>query len=201
MHHRGFKADPSLKNKYQRFIRDYLNSAVHLSYMTRFLQQQHVDDSLIHAFETELLSLREKLLYLFSFLYDQESIKKVTGGFDLGTRESISNGLEIVSDSVAREFARDFICIYEPTAFEQKCTLLSVDHDEPHLTKASIVDEVLRDQRHQYHAWTKASVMYFMKNEIRQAEKKTVEPFRFSANPLLKQTAEWLLKSTSIAAD
>jgi len=199
MHHRGFKADASVKSKYHRFIRDYLDSAIHLSYITHFLQQQQSDESLTQAFETELLSLREKLLHLFSFLYDKESIRKVTGGFDLGTRESISNALEMVSVSVSREFAKDFICIYEPTSFEQKCSLLSADHNEPHLTKSLIWDEVLRDQRHQYHAWTKACVMYFMKDEIRLTDRKTVDPFRLSPNPLLKQTSEWLLNSLSLA--
>jgi len=201
MYHCGFKANPSTLSKYQKFIRGYLTSASHLTYVIHFLKQNNSPDTLVRAFETELLSLREKLLQLFSFLYSKDSMKKVTSGFDLGTRESISNGLEIVAVSVSREFARDFICIYESTNYDQKCVLLGATYPEPHLTKSLICDEVFRDQHHQYHAWTKACVMYFMKNDLRQSEKKSAAVFRLSTNPLLKQTAEWLLKSSSLATD
>jgi hypothetical protein len=126
-------------------------------------------------------------------------MKKVKSGFELGSRDSISNALEIVAVSVAREFAKDFISVYEPNTYDQRCELLNANHEEPHLSNAIICDEVLRDQKHQHHAWTKACVMYFMKDEMKSSARKTLEVFQVSSNPLLKQTSDWLLKSLSLA--
>ena len=191
----GFTADPSPKSKYQKFVREYLSSAAHLAFVIQYLEQQKIDKELIHAFEEELQSLREKLLQLFGFLYDRKSIRKAIAGFDLHTRDSLSNALEIIAVTVSRDAAKTFICLFEPSTYEQKCADLSASHGEPHLSKTIVSDEVLRDQHHQYHSWTKACVMYFMKNDIRRSEKPVVEPFKFSRNPLLQQTAEWLLNS------
>jgi hypothetical protein len=199
MAHCGFRVDANNKSKYLRLCHDYLNSAIYLTFIIRSLRQSGAHPAVISALESEVLALKERLLQLFAFLFDPASIRKVRSGFELGTKESISNALEIISLTVSRDLARDFIILFETTTYEQKCTLLSEHHPEPTLTVAVIADEIFRDRHHQYHSWTKSALMYFVNKEIPPAVRKSAEVFRHSRDPLLKQTAEWLFGDSTLA--
>jgi HEAT repeat protein len=194
----NFKANELQRLKYEMHLRSYLSGAVRISFILHYLMENKNAETLVAAFGNELAELRDKMLQVMGFLYDQYSIKKAKTGFDWGSRESISNALEIVINTVAREYSKDFVTLFEPVSFEQRCQLLAADHPAPHLTMPGITDEVLRDQHHQYHPWTKSCVMYFMKDHIRPAEKTMLHSFRHSGNPLLSETAEWTLQNLSV---
>lgn len=199
MNHSGFTADQHNNSKYLRMCRDYLNSGAYIAYIIRYLENKKADTTVIRAFESEMQMLRDRLMYLFSFIYDRVSMAKVKAGFELGSRESISNALEIVSITTARELSKDFIALFEDTSYQQKCSLLEGTHPEPRLSEAVVADEVFRDLHHQYHSWTKSVVMYFLNKDIPSTVKKSIGVFRFSKDPLLKQTAEWLIGKSTLA--
>jgi len=136
-------------------------------------------------------------LLLFSFLYDAGSIKKVTAGLKINSNESLATALEIISESVAHEFSKIFICLFEHTPLNHKCHELKAHYPVPHLTKAIACDVILRDQHHRFNAWTKSCVMYFMRDEMRLSGSASIEPLTHSRNPLLKETSQWVLNFMS----
>jgi len=193
MNHAGFKADHHQKAKYQKFVRDHLNSASHLVYLMQYLESEHAHTALIDAIQLELLSIRDNLLELFSFLYDAGSIKKATAGLKINSNESLATALEIISESVAHEFSKIFISLFEHTSLTHKSHELKGHYAVPHLTRAVACDIILCDQHHHFNAWSKSCVMYFMRDEMRLSGKASIEPLTHSPNPLLKETSQWVL--------
>jgi HEAT repeat protein len=193
MNHAGFKAGHQLKAKYQKFVRDNLNSSAYLVYLMRYLQSERADATLINALQLELISVRDDLLQLFSFLYDAGSIKKATAGLKINSNESVATSLEILSESVTHEFSKIFITLFENTSLDHKCNELKAHYPEPHLTKAIACDNILRDRHHHFNAWSKSCVMYFMRNEMRRSGKASIEQLMHSPDPLLKETSHWVL--------
>ena len=67
----------------------------------------------IRALQLELINIRDKCLFLFSFLYDREKIRKAKIGFDLNKKESIANAYELIDMVVPKEYSVPFMLIFE----------------------------------------------------------------------------------------
>lgn len=180
--------------QYQKKIRENLLSAAHILFKISFAQMHPVDHKLVaKALELELLGIRNKCLWLFSFLYDTGKIKKAQAGFELNTKESIANAIELIQVSVPKEFAIPFCTMFENGTIKDKCLQLRKTIHDSSVNDASLVKNILFDVDYTFNNWTKACVLYSLRNQTDILEVEFIEPFRRSENKVLKDTAEYII--------
>lgn len=180
---------------YKKAILEKLRSASEIVYTMDFLQRAgYKSEVLFRALELELVTLRNNCLDLFSFIYDIEKIKKVKEGFELSKQGSVANSLEMIHVTVAKEFAGIFNIAFDPIPVRDKAVLLRKLVNEQVPDVESISRKILGDEGYHYHHWTKSCILYFiMKTDI-IPDREIVEPLTRSAQPVLKEMAEFVLK-------
>lgn len=185
----GFHVAEKHNRKYENLANCYLNEAVQMAFRIRFLKRQGVDKLVSDALHIELNALRDLLLEVFTLIYDPEKIQRAKTGLKLNTRESVPNALELIDLLVAKEFSQSFICLYEQSSIEHKCSELAPRFGDPYLTVQSIRNDILRDKSHDYFTWTKACVIYCTVKAKEQLDTALLEPLKYSSNVLLQETA------------
>jgi hypothetical protein len=181
---------------YKKAIKGKLDAAVMILFYQGWLESSGPRSSLVYgALNLELISLRQKCLDLFSFLYDAETIRKAKTGFEIGTKESIANALELVQVSVDKELAGTFTIIFENFLLRDKITELRKLMIVPVLSPEIVAKNILFDIGHYYSAWTKACVLYSMEQMQIPISREFVRPFTLSENRVLKDTAEFIIST------
>ena len=61
----------------------------------------------------ELEQVKTRLLWLFSFIYDEDKIMRAKNGFHLNKKETVANAHEIIDLTVYKEIASKFNIIFE----------------------------------------------------------------------------------------
>jgi hypothetical protein len=181
---------------YKKAIREKLEAAAQIVFGLGFYANGGKDQLIGNALNLELVNLRNKCLDLFSFLYDRENIRKAKAGFELGTKDSIANALELVQLSVSREFANLFIDIFENSLLRDKISVLRKVVPEPALSHDILAKNILFDVRYQYNNWTKACVLYSLKEQKGTIHPELIRSFTFSEDRVLKNTAEYIISAT-----
>jgi AAA family ATP:ADP antiporter len=179
--------------QYLQTIRENLMAASHIIFKIRFAEKTYKSKLVARALELELTGIRNKCLWLFSFLYDAEKIRRAQAGFELNTKESMANAIELIQLAVPREFALPFSVVFENASIEEKCMQIRRNISEPLINDAALVKNILFDVDYLFNNWTKACVLYNMANQGEKINAEFVEPFRQSESKVLKNTAEYLL--------
>jgi hypothetical protein len=152
--------------------------------------QQHPYNLISRALELESGRIKEKCLWLFSFLYDEEKIKKVKNGFELNTRESLANAFELIEMTVPREFSSVFTIVFEKNDYAFMAARLKKYYQEHGLSISAVAESVLADKSRSYNDWTKACVLYTGKKEPGLLKNAAVTPYLDSENMLIREIAE-----------
>ncbi|MCW3120268.1 MAG: cyclic nucleotide-binding protein [Chitinophagaceae bacterium] len=180
--------------QYQKMISSHLTAAIHLVYAVNFLLQQHPREELvIEALRTELNDIKENCLDLFSLLYDEEKIRRVKAGFEINSRESIANALELIFVSVPKQFGLPFIQVFENSDIRDKYIQLQKTVQESSLSKDAVIKNILFDVDYNYNSWTKSCVLYILKDKKLPFGKEFIQPFTFADSSLLKETAQMII--------
>jgi len=189
---------PKNNNAYINLVKKNIeNASKHLVALTTLKAHNHSHHLLIRALELELVSIRDKCLFLFSFLYDRERIRKSKIGFELNTRESNANAFELIDMVVPKEFSVPFILIFEHGDPLHKDPQLMKFFKTAPVTVHALMVNILRDENYTYSDWTKACCIYGFGKRLDLSDVKLVEPYSTSDNPILKETAIALLEETS----
>jgi ATP/ADP translocase len=180
--------------QYQKNIRENLLSATHILFKINFAQAHPADHKLVaRALQLELEGIRNRCLWLFSFLYDTEKVQKAKSGFELNIKESIANAIELIQLSVPKEFAIPFCMIFENGTVSDKCAQLQRTVHDSIVSEASLVKNILFDVDYTFNSWTKACVLYSLRNKAEILDVEFIEPFRRSENKVLKDTADFII--------
>ncbi|MFL5810172.1 MAG: hypothetical protein ACJ749_11665 [Flavisolibacter sp.] len=179
--------------QYTQTIRENLLAASHMIFKIRFAERTYSNKLVAHALELELTGIRNKCIWLFSFLYDAEKIRRAQAGFELNTKESVANAIELIQLAVPREYAAPFSIVFENASIEEKCMQIRRNMSEPLLNDTALVKNILFDVDYLFNNWTKACVLYNMAGRGEKINAEFVEPFRQSESRVLKNTAEFLL--------
>ncbi|HTQ65340.1 MAG TPA: MFS transporter [Puia sp.] len=150
---------------------------------------------LIQAMELELQEIRDKCLFLFSFLYDADKIRRAKMGFELNAKESSANAYELIAVTVEKEYANLFTLIFEPEDLSNKCIHLAKYFKETFFSVDSLVEDILRDEMKKYNDWTKSVCFYIFKDQKRLMKEYLVMPYLSNEDPILKETAELVLEN------
>ncbi|MES1219052.1 MAG: MFS transporter, partial [Bacteroidota bacterium] len=172
------------EDHYKKMIGNYLTSAIHIVYTINFLSRSHPrEDLVIEALHTELDDIKDNCLNLFSLLYDEKKIRRVKAGFEINTRESIANALELVHVSVPKNFGLPFIQVFENSDIEDKYVQLQKTVQENSLSRDAIIKNILFDVDYNYNSWTKSCVLYILKDKNLPFGKEFIQPFTFADSP------------------
>jgi hypothetical protein len=193
----GFHVSREKLRKYENLVRSDLDAAVQIVFQIWFLQREGQDSLVAEALVLELNALRNDLLESFALLYDAHRMQRAMAGLKMNTRESVPNALELIDLLAAKEFSLPFICLYEHSSLQLKCSELKQRFGEPYLSLQMIRHDILRDKSHDYFPWTKACVIYSMTKSKQQMDVVLLDPLKHSANALLRETAAFALNGNS----
>lgn len=177
---------------YKILIIEAQTSASYIIQAREFLSYEQGEYGMIlQAFDIELNLLKTKCIWLFSFLYDGENIRRAKSGLDVNTKESIANSYELIQVTVPKEYAAPFIILFEQTDFAYTSGQLKKFFKTPSLTVRDITTKVLLEDSQQFNDWTKACFLYLFKDRPGLLAEELVAPYRKSDNIILKETAVW----------
>lgn len=171
-------------------VNKLLNAAVEILFQIKYLQNNNA--TLSAALEMELKSIRNKCLYWFINIYDQETIVKIKTGLMLNTKESIANALELVQIEVSKDFASLFSLIFENSTLEDKCLQFQQNYNYEPVSEIALAKNIIYDVNYQYSSWTKSCVLYSINRKKNFLEPEFIKPFTYSKNEVLKDTAKYL---------
>jgi ATP:ADP antiporter, AAA family len=198
LHQANIKSKKS-EEQYAFTIRENLIAASHILFKLDFSSRHHANKIVFRALELELAGIKNKCLWLFSFLYDSDKIKRARIGFDLNTKESVANALELIQVTVPKEFSIPFSIIYENGTIEDKCMQLRKTVHEPLITESSLIKNILFDVDYIFNSWTKACVLYSLSEGKKNVVKMDfIIPFKNSENKVLKNTADFLVEKYAL---
>ncbi len=181
---------------YKNLLHETLETATGNIFRLHYLSAEPEKHSMIlHALELELTALKDTCLWLFSFLFDGEKIRRAKGGFDLNTKESMANSFELIEMTVPKEYAGPFILLFEQTDIAYKLGRLGKSHKEPAMYVQGLIKTILTTDAGKFNVWTKACVLYSFKNENHLLEEETVRPYIGSENLMLSEIAKMIAVS------
>jgi hypothetical protein len=179
---------------YKKAIREKLEASATITFSLDYLNRSAEKNPVLQkALELELVKLQNNCLDLFSFIYDEGKIAKAKTGFDINTKESVANALELIQMSAAPEFAALFVLIFERSQLHDKVQELRKITREPGLTYEILLKNILFDVGYYYSNWTKACMLYSLKGRKINMNPEFIRPFTFSEHPVLKNTAEFII--------
>jgi ATP:ADP antiporter, AAA family len=175
---------------YQKILNDQLTAAAHILYSLHYFNTKKTGDvAMLSALHTELNDIKEQCLGLFSLLYDAGKIKKVREGLRLNTKESTANALELIHINIPEVYAEKFIHAFEPASIHEKYLSLHRTIKAPAFSEDVIIKNILFDVDYSYNAWTKACVLYSLKDKALPFSKTFVQPFTLAENAVLREMA------------
>lgn len=184
-----FKSRPHHRQQHVQLMHQYINSATRILFMIHVLKQTQTAMILADALQLELNEIRGLLLLLFSFVYDREKMMKAKNAFQIQRKESMANALEVIEIEVPKEISLRFIRIFEPSTLEEKYNALQ-SYFKEELKYETIVDEILHNQKHYFHRWTKAAALHSLIFYHGKQKLQWLEWAQMGNDILLKQTAE-----------
>ncbi|MFN8276750.1 MAG: HEAT repeat domain-containing protein [Chitinophagales bacterium] len=144
----------------------------------------HQHKPLAAALQLELVQLRDRLLWLFSFLYNRENVLRARNGFLIQKKESLANAFELIELTVPKEIASRFTQIFEQGA---------ENHKNLHKTNAVTDDaqlwEACLTPALPYNRWTRAVALYTMPRYLDQRYQPLLQNYLHHSDTLLRETA------------
>ncbi len=181
---------------YKKLIQETLETASGNIFKLNFLQSHPGKYSLVErALELELKTLKDKCIHLFSFLYDEEKVRRAKSGFDLNTSDSVANSFELIEGIVPREYTILFTTIFEYADVPYKTAQLRKIQKVPASSLSSVTQSILVHQSAQFNDWTKSCLLYTLKDQNGLLTKEIIDNYRQSHNPMIKEIAEVISKT------
>lgn len=171
-------------------ITKLLNAAIEILFQIKYLED--TNPTLSSALTMELKNIRNKCIYWFYNIYDQETVLKIKTGFTLNTKESIANALELVQMEVHKDFAGLFALVFENSSINDKCLQLEHHYHFQPVSEVALAKNIIYDVNYHFNCWTKSCVFYSINKRNNFLAPEFVKPFTLSKNEVLKNTAEYI---------
>ena len=189
LHLCSFRATDEHRKDIEERIEHELDFAVHLLYQTHWLQEHNENELLQNALLLELNQAKIRLLWLFSFIYDNDKIMRAKNGFQIQKKESIANAQEIIDLTVDKEYSARFNTIFEQGTIIERMTQLKLYVKIAVLSVDDITREVLESTEFQYNHWTRAVVLHTLSDLAIVNNRQTILAYKSSSERLLKETS------------
>ena len=191
-----YRLDGENETKFLQWCNFYLGRAVKMIDMMHSNMVLKKDKRITSAIMNDLDLLIEKLLHLFSLLYDEEKIMRVQHGLQSGKREDVANAMEIIELSVKKEHALEFNMI-----LEKKLSLKEGDihahHTGFHRLPQNFIRHIFEENSFVFTRWTQAIVMYTLTPEEVKQNTPIITRFASVSDELLSETANFVLSKSA----
>lgn len=198
LHISRFRVQDHNNDKFHQLINTEMAFAIHLLEQIHWLQQKHENQTVESALLLELNQAKTRLLWLFSFIYEEEKIIRARNGFQINKQESIANAQEIIDLTVPKETASKFNMLFEQATVAERMALL-----KPYITKntesfTAMAKEILESKEYYYNIWTRAVILYTMDSIDISKNIDQVNANISSQEFLLRETGENALKKLAV---
>ena len=198
LHISRFRVQEHNNDKFHQLINVEMAFAIHLLEQIHWLQQNYENQTVESALLLELNQTKTRLLWLFSFIYEEEKIIRAKNGFQINKQESIANAQEIIDLTVPKETASKFNMLFEQATVAERMALL-----KPFITGntdsfTAMAKEILESKEYYYNVWTRAVILYTMDSKDISRNIDQVNANISSQEFLLRETGENALKKLSV---
>jgi len=166
-----------------------MDFAVNLLAQVSWLGQNKTGSEMERALTLELNQTRDRLLWLFSFIYDEEKIMRARNGFIINKKESRANAQEIIDLIVPKDTASKFNMLFEQATVAERVNMLRQSIKTNPMDFDSIATEILSSKEYQYNSWTKAVAIYAMDQASLEKHKEQITANINTNEPLLNETS------------
>ncbi len=178
------------QEKYQTLLMNYLKASSLIMFQLEFLNTYKETYSLvIRALEIELENIKKKCLFVFTFLYDENKIRRAISGFELNSRESAANSFELIEMTVNKEFANVFCILYESKDLSFKCAELFKLYKFSSQLETKVLAAIMDITEGRYNDWTKASTLYSLREKPLEIKTEFFLPYKNYESQLVAETA------------
>lgn len=191
-----YRLDGDNETRFMQWCHYYLgrgNKMIDIMHSNMVLKK---DARITSAIMSDLDLVIEKLLLLFSLLYDEEKIMRVQHGIQSGKKEDMANAMEIIELSVRKDHALDFNMI-----LEKKHALsegdIHVHHAGFHRAQHNFIKHIFEEEGFVFNRWTQAIVMYTLTPEEVKQHIPTITRFAAASDDLLSETANFVLSKSA----
>jgi MFS family permease len=144
----------SLTTEQKEVASKFIETEINKSYQLLGERETANDDKTWEdALEYELNLTSQRLFYIFSMLYDKESVQNAWKGIRHASREKRANSLEMIESLLPRTLYPVLHALFEDIAIARKREVLRQYIGESHV-EAPIIDTILGEQERGFTVWT-----------------------------------------------
>jgi ATP/ADP translocase len=198
LHLSHYRVKDENRGRYDALINADIAFAIHLVEQIYWLQMNHQNQIIENALLLELNQARARLLWLFSFIYEEGNVIRAKNGFQLNKKESVANAQEIIDLSLPKEIASKFNMIFEQASIAERLNLLKAHITKPTENFTDLAAEILESKEYHYNVWTRAVVLHYMDSSDISKNIEQVNASVLSADFLLRETGENALKKLTV---
>jgi AAA family ATP:ADP antiporter len=198
LHTSRFRVREENNSDFHKLINTDVSFGIHLLGQMYWLQQHHKDEALERALLLELNQAKTRLLWLFSFIYEEEKIIRAKNGFQINKQESIANAQEIIDIMVPKDISSKFNILFEQASVAERVVMLKTSIVKHTDTFGQLAREVLTSEYFNYNLWTRAVILYSMNAREIKENIDYVQANIHSADFLLRETGENALKKLAV---
>lgn len=191
----GYKSEAKNNKQFESYCNEYLFEAAKIVNVLDLIESDKQYVHLKQALNLELIAYRNVLLNLFSFMYPSEKINQVRSTFQLNKKDGVANALEIIDVTVIKDLAQKFIAVYDTAVIHYKVLEVKKAFGNISFTLHDWFNEVLNPESIKYNSWTKSCAVYEIRGNDLTAYRPLIKQLLFSSNPMVKQTAEYVLSN------
>jgi AAA family ATP:ADP antiporter len=194
LHTCKFRVQEQNRSHFDELITTDLSFAIHLLQQINWLQKNNDIHDIKSALLLELNQAKTRLLWLFSFIYEEETIIRAKNGFQLNKQESIANAQEIIDLTVPKEAASKFNMLFEQATIAERLAMLKSNVITETQSFAAMAGQILESKDYIYNTWTKAVIMHSMNSRDISLNIDHVNAHLTSQEFLLRETGANALK-------
>lgn len=143
------------------------------------------------ALLSNLEFVKEKLINLFSLVYDKEKMILARVELELNSLKNFKRASEIIHEVIPHEHAAIFNYIFEPAPIQESASKLFKLHPQENETLDFVFSDILKGNTRGYQDWTKACALYSM-HETKMKHADLVKDYLRSENFLINETANFV---------
>lgn len=171
----------------------FLNCLEMISVTNRLLQTSGIV-LLIRAIEIEISYVKKRLLYLLSFLYENQDIINIWESLQMRSREKIANALEIIDVLAQKELSSLILPVLENFPLAQQLKILNARYKLPKLgTEDYLLALISGSGCPSVIDWTRAVAAYSVRQVKVPALIDELHYARDNNNKMLAETADFCL--------
>ncbi|HPN32591.1 MAG TPA: HEAT repeat domain-containing protein, partial [bacterium] len=146
---------------------------------------------LINALKYNIFDKTEKILFLFSFIYQHELVSTAKINYNSETREKKIYALEIMDSILSNDLKSKFIPVIDDITNEQRLKKLNEYYETEKLSKIEKLKKIITGNKINFSFWTKACAVYIAGKLALKEFYQPIAEALDDENSIVRETAVW----------